>query len=93
MTNIHSLFLEPLSFHMLLLHIVQPTRMRNTSKALTDPNPTGFSTDVENIRGLGGGRGVGGGSLQNFMGGLKSVHGGEHGGLKCCQKIPVKEFI
>ena len=29
------------------------------------------------------------------MGGLKSKHGGSMGGamLKCCQKIPVKEFI
>ena len=38
----------------------------------------------------------GGGALQNLMGegGLKSIHGGSMGGgLKCCQKIPVKEFV
>ena len=44
------------------------------------------STGVENMRG-------GGGALQNLMGGLKSIHGGSMGGLKCCRKIPVKEFI
>ena len=34
------------------------------------------------------------GALQNLMGGLKPIHGGCMGrGLKCCQKIPVKEFI
>ena len=26
-------------------------------------------------------------------GGLKSIHGKSTGGFKCCQKIPVKEFI
>ena len=26
-------------------------------------------------------------------GGLKSIHGKSMGGFKCCQKIPVKEFI
>ena len=67
--------------------------MRNTSKALTDPNPTGFSTDVENIRGLGGGGGWEGGLFKILWGGLSQYMGGEHGGLKCCQKIPVKEFI
>ena len=54
---------------------------------------TGFPTGVEN---MGVGRG-GGGALQNLMkgGGLKSIHGGTWvgGGFKCCQKIPVKEFI
>ena len=37
----------------------------------------------------------GGGALQNLMGwggGLKSIHGVGMGGLKCYQKIPVKEF-
>ena len=40
-----------------------------------------------------GGGGVGGGALQNLMGGLKSIHGWTMGGLECCLKIPVKEFI
>ena len=35
----------------------------------------------------------GGGALQNLMGDLKSVHKESMGGLKCCRKIPVKEFI
>ena len=39
-----------------------------------------------------------GGAPQSLMGegGLKSKHGGNMGGggsLKCCRKIPVKEFI
>ena len=36
------------------------------------------------------------GALQNLMGGgvLNLIHGGSMGtGLKCCQRIPVKEFI
>ena len=33
-----------------------------------------------------------GGALQNLMGELKSIHGGSMRGLKCCRKIPVKEF-
>ena len=41
----------------------------------------GFPTGVENI-----GRGRGGGSLQNLMGGLKSIHGGEHAGFKMLSK-------
>ena len=40
----------------------------------------GFLTGVENM----GGGGVGGGALQNLMGGLKSIHGWTMGGLKCC---------
>ena len=40
------------------------------------------------------GGGGGGSSKFDGGGGLKSKHEGEHGGrLKCCQKIPVKEFI
>ena len=31
--------------------------------------------------------------LQNLIEALKSIHGGSMGGLKCYQKIPVKEFI
>ena len=39
---------------------------------------SGFSTGVENMqRGVGGG---GGGSPENLMGGLKSIHGGSMGG-------------
>ena len=34
-----------------------------------------------------------GGGSSKFDGGLKSIHGGSMGGLKCCRKIPVKEFI
>ena len=50
---------------------------------------SGFPTDVENM----------GGALQNLMGGGGagdlSQYMGEHGGggLKYCQKIPLKEFI
>ena len=47
----------------------------------------GFPTGVANM----------GGAPQSLMGegGLKSKHGGSMGGgsLKCCRKIPVKEFI
>ena len=55
----------------------------------------GFPTGIENMGGtvlppLGGGcsKFDGGGELK-----LKSIHGGAWGVLKCCQKIPVKEFI
>ena len=42
----------------------------------------------------GWGGGDRGGSLQNLMGGLSQyMGGGAWDGLKCCQKIPVKEFI
>ena len=34
-----------------------------------------------------------GGAPQNLMGGLKSKNGGAWGSLKCCRKIPLKEFI
>ena len=44
---------------------------------------SGFPTGVKNM----------GGAVQNLMGdGFKSIHGGSMGGLKYCQKIPVKEF-
>ena len=41
---------------------------------------------------------MGGVSLQNLIcggggEGLKSIHGGSMGGLKCCRKIPVMELI
>ena len=48
---------------------------------------TGFPTGVENM---------GVGALQNLTeGGLNQYMGGTWvgGGFKCCQKIPVKEFI
>ena len=36
-------------------------------------------------------------AIQNLMGGgggeLKSIHGKSTGDFKCCQEIPVKEFI
>ena len=33
-------------------------------------------------------------AIQNLLGvGLKTIHGKSTGGFKCCQKIPVKEFI
>ena len=50
----------------------------------------GFPTGVEKIGGW-----VGGVGSSKFDGGgeLKSIHGGSMGGLKCCWKIPVKEFI
>ena len=51
----------------------------------------GFPTGVENI--VGAMAPIGVGALQNLMGGLKSIHGGSMGGLKCCRKIPVEEFI
>ena len=45
----------------------------------------------------GGGGGGGGGEgvcFSKFDGGLKSIHGRSMGGgLKCCRKIPVEEFI
>ena len=49
---------------------------------------TGFSTGVENMAGGSlkfDGRGGGGAGLSQYMGSM--------GGLKCCQKIPVMEFI
>ena len=45
--------------------------------------PTGFATGVEN---MGGSSKFDGGNLSQYM-------GGAWGGLKFCQKIPVKEFI
>ena len=36
--------------------------------------------------------GKGEGAPQNLMGGLSQNIGGAWGSLKCCQKIPVKEF-
>ena len=31
--------------------------------------------------------------VENIGVGVESIHGGSMGGLKCCWKIPVKEFI
>ena len=51
----------------------------------------GFPTGVENMGGLC--PPLGGGALQNMMGELNSIDRGSMGSLKCCQEIPVKEFI
>ena len=47
------------------------------------------------LRTWGWGGGGWGSSKFDEGGGLKSIHGGTWvgGGFKCCQKIPVKEFI
>ena len=52
--------------------------------------PPGFATGVENL----GGPPIYGCSSKFEEGGLRQYMG-EHGegGFKCCQKIPVKEFI
>ena len=58
-----------------------------SSVKLVEVVVAGFPTGVEKMGG--------GGALQNLMGEgwLKSIHGGAWGVLKCCQKIPVQEFI
>ena len=58
-------------------------------------NSTPLPTDAANmvvVVVVGGGEGV---CFSKFDGGLKSIHGRSMGGggLKCCRKIPVEEFI
>ena len=54
------------------------------------PSNAGFPTGVANM----GGTGESSSKFDKGGGGLKSKHGGSMGeALKCCQKIPMKEFI
>ena len=67
----------------------------STEEEIEDDEPAGFPTGVENRWGAVLSP-TGGEALQNLMGrgGPKSINGESMGrGLKCCQKIPMKEFI